>query len=176
MTNTKAEDWLSHEDFVARENRIVRLKWMANQLPQCEHIAFQGGLMSKYLYEETRYCFAYGQYLATVVLGLAFIEHSLAGQFYTGMGDDLERASVSRLFNEALDRGWITQLEFENLDHARKIRNPVTHFHGFNNSDTIEMRSLKDHNYPYAVLEADAYHVMETIFHLMGKNLLCWTA
>lgn len=174
MNNTDAENWLAREDMVAREGRVSRLKWMETHMPQCEYIAFQGGLMSKFLYEETRYCFTYGQYLATIVLGLAFIEHSIAGQFHASGRDDLERASVSRLFNEALDQGLINQTEFENLDHARKVRNPVTHFHGFEKDDIIEMRSLKDHDYPYAVLEADAYHVMETIFHLMGKNLLCW--
>ena len=58
-----AEDWLAREDVVAREGRITRLEWMADQLPQCEYIGFHGGPMALYLYEEVRYCFAYGQYL-----------------------------------------------------------------------------------------------------------------
>jgi hypothetical protein len=172
MTNTVAEDWLSREDVVARECRIARLKWMEDQLPQCEYIGFQGGPMALYLYEETRYCFAYGQFLATIVLGLAFIEHSLAARF-SEVGNSLERPIISVLLTKALEEGWINQTEFDNLDHARKIRNPITHYREFGKKDTIEMRSMELKEYPYSVLEEDAYHVMETIFHLMGTRLLC---
>lgn len=175
MSDSIAENWLSREDKKCREGRITRLEWMENQLPQCESIGFKGGLMALYLYEEARYCFAYGQFLATIVLGLAFIEQSIAAQFYAAGRNDLKRSNVSNLFAEALNEGGITQTEFDNLEHARKIRNPVTHFREFEKDDRIEMRSLEQHDYPYSVLEEDAYHVMETIFHLMGTNLLCYT-
>ena len=175
MTNNNAEDWLSREDEICRQDRITRLKWMEKQLPQCEYIGFQGGLIAKYPYEESRYCFAYGQYLATIVLGLAFIEHSLAARFSEFGRDNLERPIISVLLIKALEEGWINQTEFDNLDHARKIRNPVTHYREFGKNDTIEMRSLELKYNPYLVLEEDAYHVMETIFHLMRTNLLCHT-
>ena len=174
MTDKIAEEWLSHEDEICREDRIARLKWMEDHLPQCEYFGFHGGGMSLYLYEETRYCFAYGQYLATIVLGLAFIEQSLAAHFFSTGSDEVKRANVSVLFTKALDEGWITQVEFDNLEHARKVRNPITHFREYTKSDRIEMRSLEQNDDPYSILESDAYQVMETIFHLMGRNLLCW--
>jgi len=146
---------------------------MSDQYPECEYIGFQGGLITKYLFEETRYCFAYGQYLATIVLGLAFIEQSLASQFYAVGRDDLKRSTVSNLFDEALKDGWITQTEFDNLDHARRIRNPVAHFREYSKDDRLEMRAVEENDYPYSILESDAYHVMETIFHLMRRKLLC---
>lgn len=174
MTENVAEEWLTHEDDVCREDRIARLKWMNDQLPQCEYFGLHGGEMTLYLYEETRYCFAYGQYLATIVLGLAFIEQSLAAHFFASGSDEVKRANVSVLFTKALDEGWITQVEFDNLEHARKVRNPITHFREYTKSDRIEMRSLEQNDEPYSILESDAYQVMETIFHLMGRNLLCW--
>lgn len=175
MVNSKslAEDWLSHEDEVNREGRLIRLQWMAGQMLQCEYIGFQGGLISKYVYEEARYCYAYGQFLATIVLGLAFIEHSLAALFHTMGRDDLERAPVSRLILEALNEGWIDKTEFDNLDHAREIRNPITHFRNYMDTDRIEWRSIDENNYPYAIIEEDAQHVMETIFRLMKSGVLC---
>ena len=45
--------------------------------------------MAKFLFEETRYCFAYGQYLAVIVLGVAFIERTLAAEFYASGRNDL---------------------------------------------------------------------------------------
>lgn len=175
MSNNIAEDWLSREEVVAREGRIARLEWMENQLPQCEYIGFHGGLITNYLFEETRYCFAYGQYLATVVLGLAFIEHSLAAHFSLVGGTENKKPIISVLLKKALEEGWIDKIEFDNLEHARIARNPITHYREFGEKDTIEMRSLELNEYPYSVLEEDAYHVMETIFHLMKTNLLCHT-
>ena len=63
---TEAEQWLSREDEVCRTDRVERLKWLATELPQGEYLTFPGGLMAKFLFEETRYCFAYGQYLAVI--------------------------------------------------------------------------------------------------------------
>ena len=171
---SEAENWLFHEDEICREGRTARIKWMEDHLPQCDYFGFHGGVMSLYLYEETRYCFAYGQYLATIVLGLAFIEQSLAAHFFAAGSNEVKKANVSVLFTKALDEGWITQVEFDNLEHARKVRNPITHFREYTKSDRIEMRSLEQNDDPYSILESDAYHVMETIFYLMGRNLLCW--
>ena len=172
---SEAEEWLSHEDEICREDRIARLKWMNDHTPQCEYFGFHGGGISVYLFEETRYCFAYGQYLATTVLGLAFIEQSLAAHFFAFGDDEAKKSNVSSLFLKALDEGWITQAEFDNLDHARKVRNPITHFREYTKPDRIEMRSMEQNDDPHIILESDAYHVMETIFHLMERNLFCFT-
>src|SRR2546428_6452661 len=72
----KAEQWLSREDERCRTGRLERLQWLATELPPGEYLTFPGGLMAKFLFEETRYCFAYGQYLAVIVLGVAFIERT----------------------------------------------------------------------------------------------------
>jgi hypothetical protein len=73
------DEWLSREDKIAYEDRLARLEWAARNMPPVDHLLFRGGLISKYLFEEARYCFVYGQFLATVILGMAFIEHTLAG-------------------------------------------------------------------------------------------------
>lgn len=62
---TKPDAWLAREDAVCRDDRIARLEWFASVLPPAEYLTFPGGPMSKLLFEEMRYSFAYGQYLAT---------------------------------------------------------------------------------------------------------------
>ena len=167
---SNTEEWLTKEDNICRQDRLVRLRWIASKAPDTEYWAFPGGLISKYIFEESRYCFVYGQFLATIVLGLSYIEHTLAGLFYTSGRDDLERASISKLLTEALDYGWINQTEFENLQRARKVRNPVTHFRKPGYEDTVEHRSVLKNEVPYHILEEDAQHVMEAVLHLLGKN------
>ena len=170
----KVQKWLSNEDKVCYEDRLKRLTWIAQRMPPGEYIAFIGGGMAHYLFEETRYCFVYGQFLASIVLGLGFIEHSLASSFYTAGRDDLERASIKKLLHEAFANNWISENELKSLERARKIRNPITHFRKPGYKDTIEWRVVNVQDHPYKIIEEDAYHVMETIFHLMSTNLLCW--
>jgi hypothetical protein len=76
--NTEAEKWIAREDSVQHEDRVNRLTWLAEQIQLKSHWQFQGDILAKYLFEEARYCFAYGQFLACIVLGLAFIERTLA--------------------------------------------------------------------------------------------------
>lgn len=167
MTNSTstAEEWLTHEDSICRQDRLTRLNWLVSKLPDAEHWIFPGGLISKYLFEEARYCFVYGQFLATIVLGMSYIEHTLASLFYASGRNDLERANISTLLREALNCGWMCQIEFDNLQRAREIRNPVTHFRRPGYDDTIEYHAVIENELPYTIIEEDVRHVMEAALH-----------
>ncbi len=164
------ESWLKNEDRSNFDDRLDRLEQLAELTPKNKAWHFHGGLITKYLFEEARYCFVYGQYLATIILGLSFIEHTLAAMFYAGGRDDLVRASISILSDEALKSAWISEEEFSNLDRARKIRNPIVHFRTPGGEETLEYRSVLDNEHPYTLLENDALNVIKTVFHLLGKT------
>jgi len=165
-----AEEWLTHEDEICRQDRLVRLNWLASKVPDTKYWIFPGGIMAKYLFEETRYCFVYGQFLSTIVLGLSYIEHTLASLLYGAGRNDLERSSISTLLQEALNYGWINQDEFDNIEHARVIRNPNTHFRRPGDDDTIGYRMVQQNKLPYMILEEDAKHVIEVVLRLLTKN------
>ena len=103
--------------------------------------------MAKHLFEESRYCFVYGQFLAAIVLGLSYIDHTLADLFYASGRNDLKRSGISTLLHEALTEGWISQTEVDDLHHAREIRNPITHFREPGHATTIEEPSLTQSNH-----------------------------
>ena len=166
------EEWLSQEDISCRNDRLVQLHWLSENAPISKYWTFPGGLISKYLFEETRYCFVYGQFLATIVLGLSYIEHTLAGLFFASGRNDLKHAGISTLLKEALELSWITQEEFDNLDHARKVRNPITHFREPGHDETVEYRAAIESELPYKIIEEDAQHVMVTALNLLGKNTI----
>ena len=166
------EEWLTQEDITCRDDRLMRLRWVSRNAPISKFWTFPGGLISKYLSEETSYCFVYEQFLATIVLGLSYIEHTLVGLFFASGRNDLKRAGFSTLLKEALDYNWITQEEFDNLDHARKVRNPVTHFREPGHDETVEYRAVIESKLPYKIIEEDAQHVMVTALNLLGKNTI----
>jgi hypothetical protein len=164
------KEWLTREDKVCRKDRLARLDWLVSRTPDGEYWTFWGGQISKFLFEEARYCFVYGQFLATIVMGLSFIEHTIASYFYASGRNDLERANISALLLEALKDGLIDQKEFNNLQHAREVRNPITHFRKPGNIDTIEYRMVVQNELPDTIIEDDARHVMEIVLHLLSKQ------
>lgn len=147
MHRAEAEAWLDKEDKVCREGRRDRLDWVARLMPVAEYLTFPGGWMAKHLFEEARYCFVYGQFLATIVLGMA-----------------------SFLLREAVENGWLSQEEFKNLDHARTLRNPIAHFRRPLHEDTVESRSVTLNELPYSIIEDDARHVMVTAFRVLARQ------
>jgi hypothetical protein len=171
-TPTEPEAWLSHEDAVCREARIARLEWLSSILPPAHYLTFPGGLISKLLFEEMRYCFAYGQFLATITLGFAYIERTLAAKFFMAGRNDLERASIATLLREARDRGILSDNEAAELDRIRHARNPVTHFRRPLAEDSIEWRSLQENEHPYGVLERDAQAVVRAAMKALRKDVV----
>ena len=166
----ESEEWLVSEDVTCKSDRIARLDWLARSMPQAEYLTFPAGLTSKYLFEEARYSFVYGQFLASILLGFAFIEVTLSSWFYISGRNDLERATASKLLFEAKEAAWLTEDEYVRIEDIRCNRNPVTHFRPPLSTDTIEYRALTESNHPYSVIEQDARYVMEAVMHMLGRN------
>jgi hypothetical protein len=171
----KTEQWLDNEDKVEHEARLERCRWLASLMPKVDWMLYGTGQMSKYAFEEARYCFIYGQYLGSIVLGLAFIEWSLAGAFYAAGRSDLERASITVLSKEALNRGWLSRADYDAIDEVRVYRNPITHFRPPGHDERVEARAFHESIDTYEVIERDARKVMQTVFHLVLK-IVPWAA
>lgn len=163
-----SKEWILNEDSVTLQDRIERLQWMSEITPQNDYWLFHGGILTKSLFEETRYCFVYGQFLAAITLGLSFLERTLASvQFGQGQ-DSLERASIKILCKTALEKGLITQAENDQIEKARKDRNRILHFRSPGDEDTIEYVSVTNNESPYGLFEEEARSVMKIIFVLLS--------
>jgi len=126
--------------------------------------------MSKFLFEEMRYCFAYGQFLATIIVGLAYTERTLAAKFFAAGRDDLERAGIAKLLREARGCGILSSDEAAELDRIRRTRNPATHFRRPFADDSIEVRSLDEDERPHELLERDARAVVRAAMKALRKD------
>ena len=122
------------------------------------------------LLEEARYCFTYGQYLATAVLGVAFIERLLAAMFFGSGRDDLERAGGQSLLREARLCGWITEAEYIQLDKIRQLRNPLVHFRRPLASGTVDRRAVQQASAPENIIEDDARRILSAAFGILAKG------
>ena len=167
-----AAKWLNDEDSRCLEDRLSRLEWLIDNTPALEHWGFSGGLLAKNLFEEARYCFVYGQFSATILLSLAYIERTLAALFYGVGRGDLERVSLSKLLREAQTIGWIDHSEFQDLERIRVTRNLYSHFRRPGHKDSIEYRAILTDEAPYGIIEKDATAVIIAAFHMAAKGAI----
>jgi len=164
-----AEEWLQNEDTNCYPGRLERLKWLIDIFPIEGVWLFHAGLLTKYLFEEARYCFVYGQFISTIVLGFSFIEHSLASIFYGSGQDRMERAKTADLIQEAFRQELIDHNEFQMLSKIRKLRNPIVHFRRPGDQESIEYKAVMENEHSYSLLEEDARFVMGIVMRLLGK-------
>lgn len=167
-----AEDWLAREDSREHQARIARLKWLAERVPQSDPWIFHDGIASRVLFEEARFCFVYGQFVAVILLGVAFLERSLAARIYGAGESALERVHLPSILPIAQERGWLTAEECARIDALRDKRNPLAHFRGPGDPSRFEWRAVLRNVAPYTMFEEDARAVLETALHYVERSAI----
>lgn len=162
--------WVAREDVAGLRQRTARLQWLMQHMPATVIWTFPSGWLGKYLFEEARYCFVYGQFIAAAFLGFAFIERTLAAMFYAAGRHDLERATSQRLIAEAVTAGWLRHEDAQAFEKSRLLRNPLVHFRAPGHNELPVSRALRSGLRPYAVVETDAQVVLEAMFRLVSMN------
>ncbi|MES2681909.1 MAG: hypothetical protein V4650_00175 [Pseudomonadota bacterium] len=170
MNDLSCDEWLEHEDLACREQRVKRLSFLAQKTPQAELWMFSGGWLSKQLFEEARYSFVYGQFIAASVLGFAFVERTLASLFYASGRNDLQRATGVKLIEEAVLVSWLSEQEAAAFNVARCLRNPLVHFRHPMHEDLPDTRAFYSESDPHRIVEADAEQILEVMFRLVAKQ------
>lgn len=166
------EQWLAAEDEGCRQQRAARLAWLLTVTPPAEIWLFPGGWLGRQLFEESRYAFVYGQFVASAVLGFAFVERTLAAMHYGSGRNDLRRATSEQLVREAYSAGWLNEADVAAFENARKLRNPLVHFRTPLHAELPESRAFAEDCQPDAVLEADAKQILDAVFRLVARNAL----
>ena len=168
-TPSICSDWLDAEDAQCHEDRLSRLDWLVKHTPDGKFRVFPGGFLAKSHFDEMRYCYIYGQFLATTILGVAFLEITLAALFFQAGHNDLERASITDLFKEAHKHHLITDREYEHLNGIRKTRNAYAHFRKHGHKESVERRAIEDERAFYGIVEEDATIVMKAVLRMVEK-------
>ena len=161
---------LDRKDAVNRDDRVTRLAWMAERINSEEYRFEMGGLLGKSLFEEMRYCFAYSQFIAASLVGLAYIERTLAAHFYAAGRKDLQRATLRDLLGEAQSHGLIDRDQLEELERIRQTRNAYAPFRRPGREDAVEYRAIVDDESFYGIIEQDATAVVEAALWISAQR------
>ena len=89
-----------------------------------------GGIPAMFALEELKRSYAYGNFMAVVLLAQIFIEQSLGGGYSVAGKDDIAESGFASLIEIAIKDGHITSQLATALHSLRKIRNPYTHHIG----------------------------------------------
>jgi hypothetical protein len=170
-----ARAWVDQEDYLCRTERIERLAWLAANHPPVDYSLIPGGILTNQLFEESRLCFVYGQFCGSLLLSIAFIERVLAAHFYGAGRDDLKRAGIQILADEALKLGLLSKDEYDTLETLRTKRNPLVHFREYGHKETIDYSSVFSMNYgntpisPEEIIANDAVEGLRMAFHFLAR-------
>ena len=147
---------------------------MISNYPHLQYALFQGGQKTLYLFEEARYCFVYGQFIASTLLCVSFIEHTLASHFSEIGRYDILKAGVKKLLNAAEKKSIINSIEYDFINKVIKQRNKISHFRMWqdekgNPKDTIEREAIEQEKHLYELLEDDAKLAIKASYSMLKK-------
>lgn len=160
---------LEVSDSDSRAKRASRIEWVG-QFSLSQWL-IEGPVETLSLLSESKSCFIDGHFIATLVLSLSFIEHTLVimlsskglSSNHAGIGGALKLARTHNMLpNELLGR----------TDLLQKRRNPFVHKKLPSHEHSLSFRYINERCHPNAILQEDAeesLHLAHLFFHHLTK-------
>lgn len=168
----RSGSWLTNTNKVFSKKGANRLKWLVSQAPRSSHWVFPGGTVTINLFEAASYCFVNGQFLGAMVMGLSYIEHTLAGLFAAAGRKELENAGVVVLAREAMSLALLKQREFDIIKEATKKRDAKLATRRTIGLRDVENPIIEEDDQESAVYEEDGRKVMSVVIRLLDKKMV----
>lgn len=166
----KPENWLSADNIMFSQNGSVRLQWLLNLTPRPTEWVFPGGSTTISLFEACSFCYVNGQFLASMILGLSFVEHTLNSLFAAAGRKGQEDMDIETLGREALSEGLITEDIFNDIVDAGNKRNTILPFRKPVSIQAVGNHFDKERRLESSGYEADAKRVMVAVSHFLDKS------
>ncbi len=160
-------DWLREADQNAIPDRLVRLKYVHNVYPIEQGTFLFGGPVVSVALHEMQLSYIFGLDLACVLTAQVVLEHLLDGLLGFDGSSDHDDSGLKVLAQQALDRGYISDLEYANIESLRRIRNPYVHARPMM-ADGCLIRRTAEANIPMEnVIEQDAQLALTTVIGIL---------
>jgi len=167
-------DWLINEDEMTLDSRTRRLEFIVNEFGSEDgYQLFHGGDLTKAFFEEARWCFVNGQFIACVLLCQCFLENSLRSMLSAGgfVKDEwLEKVGFYDLIKKAHESGQISDEEAEDFHWTRKSRIQYIHPKPIFSERHIAHRMLQENKTLDELNENNAKKAIKIIFNLIQRQ------
>jgi len=143
--------------------RAARVRWLSEVIPTKR--MFGMPLEGALVFQEARASFVYGNFVATIVLAAAFVDH----WFSTSLGERGHREEASQGLVAAITCARVNKLVnpliLDKADRLRQIRDPIAHLKSFDHTHAAGRRLQKLRSYDIAaILERDAKEALIAMY------------
>jgi hypothetical protein len=121
---------------------------------------------SVYVLHEAGNAFIYGQYVATVMLSQAFMEHILQIHLQNRNATAIARKGLGAIVKYMREREPRHKFVIEKVDAVRRFRNPFTHLRDSDDPDTLMQRVRVTATNPDKVLEDEAKKALAVMYQV----------
>jgi hypothetical protein len=151
---------------LARSRRLVELSGLLGEGGTFMH----GGETPWVAFEEARWSFIHGNYIATVQLCQGVVEHVLAALLHGALlSSDLPpRITFSATIQRCLESGILDASNAAALRTLSELRNPLAHFRNLDDETHLSRRMLSLDTPSMEILAADADTAIETVHRVLG--------
>jgi hypothetical protein len=172
MPSQGLNQWLMAEDAARLRGRVKRLRFLIRQCGSTEGRQLFHGLLSWRFFEEARWCFVNGQFIACVLLSQCFLEKSLrsllavGGQNY-GVSDKwLEDAGFHELIEKAREKGVLTSGQARDCHIVRRMRVAFVHARPVFSKRHVAHRMITERKSITELSEQDAVKALKIMLRI----------
>ena len=171
------KEWLSQEYNSSLDKRVSRLEFLVKTYGDPDgYQLFYGGTLVKDTFEEIRWSFINGQFIACILLCQCFIENSLRGILsmgglnYGATDEWLEKSGFYDLIEKAFAYQLINELEADDFDWLRETRAQYIHHKPAFSKKVFDKRYVEAECHPSEIYEEDAKKALKILFKLIQRK------
>jgi hypothetical protein len=157
----------------ATEPRARRLQFVLEELGPSADMLLMGGASAMYAWQELKWTYVEGHFLATVLTAQVFIETQLGGRFILSQEDDAVERGLGELIRRAEKNGLIPHIA-ERLRELHKMRIAYGHIHIGLHPRSHMKRILDRQMDPNLLLEDDAKTAIQIVADYLRYNQPSW--
>jgi hypothetical protein len=144
--------------------RLDRLRHLQTIFPK--GYSFLSALETAFVFDEAKMTYINGEFIATILLAQAHIEHRLQGYVASRGGCRLAKAGLARITEFLRTHDFLHVFLLDRIDRLRKIRNPFTHLQDSDYPYSLTRRSLERHNDWAETLREDAEFALTLMYEI----------
>jgi len=158
------ESILAKHDRDTFADRLHRFKWLLKVFPK--GYGFAMSMESASIFDEAKMAFINSEYISTILLANAFLEHWLGG-ILSARGFRKEANSGLKSIIECLrNNNLLHDYLLEKIDRLRQIRNPFVHKKPLGHRKNLDQRVFLEQRLPFELLEKDAKEALSLMYQV----------
>jgi hypothetical protein len=151
------------------EDRLARLKHLQTIFPK--GYSFLSSPETFFVFNEAKMAFINGEFISTILLAQAFIEHKFQCVIDQKGESKIANAGLAAMTKYLAEKKLLHAFLIQKVDKLRKIRNPFVHLQTHYNSDSISSRVAQEQRRPEQIFAKDAEQALALMYQIATTKM-----